>query len=442
MTEDIFTRLGGRPAIDRIIDGLYDRLEADRSLRRLFGSRREGERRRQKLFFEGLFGGEKRGYADAGMQRRHVHRAISPAEAQRWLLHFDASMAAYGIQPALRGEVIDYLQPAALRLVNNGAPYEAVRAAVAMAGKGDLAAVMEAVARHPALLNQRAGDGVTMLWQACRRGRLDVVRWLVENGADPNIPGSPDHMTTVMVSPLCIALKTRKSEVGAYLRARGAMLDVFSASYLDDVEALAAILNADPALVSAESADEDFFPVTPLHHAVDGGAVAAATLLLRRGATATPFAGRLLTSAAAQGSLELVTLLLDRGADAREAESLGPLDGGHPIATLLLQRGLDLDRPVRGRETFLTRACRGDKGRHLESVRALLRLGAGPNSRNGSGRTPLHVAARGGFTGAVELLLAHGADPSMLDAGASTPLALALAAGRAEAAALLARRHT
>lgn len=79
------------------------------------------------------------------------------------------------------------------------------------------------------------------------------------------------------------------------------------------------------------------------------------------------------------------------------------------VARLLLERGLDIDRPIRGRETFLTRACRGDKGGSVLAVRTLLELGADPNIPNGNGRTPLQTASRGHFTEIVDLLVRHGA---------------------------------
>ena len=52
-----------------------------------------------------------------------------------------------------------------------------------------------------------------MLWTAARRGRLALVRWLVAQGADVEIPGSAVHMTQVMVSPYCIAVRSRHAEV-------------------------------------------------------------------------------------------------------------------------------------------------------------------------------------------------------------------------------------
>ncbi|MEN3308295.1 MAG: Bacterial-like globin, partial [Micromonosporaceae bacterium] len=71
---ELFAALGGRRGVGMIVDGLYDRLERDRELARLFRSHRSGERERLKEFFETIFGGEVRGIRDVGMQRRHVHR--------------------------------------------------------------------------------------------------------------------------------------------------------------------------------------------------------------------------------------------------------------------------------------------------------------------------------------------------------------------------------
>ena len=75
--------------------------------------------------------------------------------------------------------------------MNDGAPKEVLKQALVSAGKGDVDAVAALVDEHPRLIDQRGGDGVTMLWTAARRGRLPLVRWLVAQGADVEIPARP-----------------------------------------------------------------------------------------------------------------------------------------------------------------------------------------------------------------------------------------------------------
>src|SRR5712691_9027023 len=327
---DLFAALGDRPGIAVIVDGLYDRLERDRELARHFRSRRLGERERLKQFFETIFGGEARGIRDVGVQRRHLHRLITADESARWLSHFGAAMQAAGVGQSVQAAVMDLLRGPAARLVNDGAPKDVLKQALVLAGRGDVDAVAHLVEEYPRLIDQRGGDGVTMLWAAARRGRLALVRWLVAQGADVEIPGSAVHVTQVMVSPYCIASRSRRAEVAQYLLDHGAQVDVFCAAFLGQLDALRAHIAE--GLANARSPHEDFHPVTPLHYAVDGRSVAAARLLLASGAGVGTSGGRLLTSAASQGSAELVRLLLDQGAEAAHAESLGPLGTDRTIA--------------------------------------------------------------------------------------------------------------
>lgn len=404
---ELFDALGGRPGVARIVDALYDRLEADPALARLFGRRRPEERERLEELFEETFGGEPRGIRDVGMQRRHTHRLISPDESARWLAHFSAALLALDVPAATHSTVMDLLRGPAARVVNDGAPKEVLKQALAAAGKGDVDAVAELVAAHPRLLDQRGGDGVTMLWAAARRGRMPLVRWLVEHGANVEIPGSAVHVTQVMVSPYCIAVRSRRAEVAQHLLDHGASVDVFCAAFLGDVDALGRHI-AD-GLANERSPHDDLHPVTPLHHAVDGGSLDAAALLLQSGADARAFGGRLLSSAADQGALALVQLLLRHGAAAADAERLGPVGTDRRIAELLVAHGYDLDRPIRNQETPLTMACRADKGEHPDTVTALLELGADPNAPNAKGRTPLAIATGAGFDQTIALLRAAGA---------------------------------
>ena len=155
------------------------------------------------------------------------------------------------------------------RVVNDGAPKNVLQQAIASAGKGDVDAVAALVEEHPRLIDQRGGDGVTMLWTAAQRGRIPLVRWLVAQGADVEIPGSAVHVTQVMVSPYCISVRSRRAEVAQFLLDHGAQVDVFCAAFLGELGALRDHITA--GLVNAQSPHEDFHPVTPLHHAVDGG---------------------------------------------------------------------------------------------------------------------------------------------------------------------------
>ena len=59
---------------------------------------------------------------------------------------------------------------------------------------------------------------------------------------------------------------------------------------------------------------------------------------------------------------------------------------------------------------------------HVEIVKILLERGANPNAEDDAGRTPLHDAAFKGHVEIVKLLLERGADPWIADKGGHIPL--------------------
>jgi ankyrin repeat protein len=112
-----------------------------------------------------------------------------------------------------------------------------------------------------------------------------------------------------------------------------------------------------------------------------------------------------LQSAAAHGQANVVSMILDLGADVNVLGSEG-------------NRALDIS------------CLKGDAA----ITRILLERGANPSLRNKAGSFPLHDAALSGNKQVIELLLAHGADLNAVDTeSASTPLHYAASFGRLEA---------
>jgi len=77
---------------------------------------------------------------------------------------------------------------------------------------------------------------------------------------------------------------------------------------------------------------------------------------------------------------------------------------------------------------------------HIEVVKLLLDKGADVNEYNEGGETPLHYATRGGHTEVMKILLDHGANIRAKGTGCGTPLQWAARNGQIKAAELLLAR--
>ena len=190
--------------------------------------------------------------------------------------------------------------------------------------RGDLRAVKRYLRQDPTLLHARSGGhNRTFLWEATRGNRVNVVRFLLREGADPNIPGRIRAEITVLLKPYCIARRYRRPELAGMLEKAGTVLDIYSRCYLGDTERVQDLLKADPGLLTGEQEDDTVWRVTPLHFAVAGGHEQLTWWLIREGALVKPYTRLLCDTAVRQNHPDLISLLVKGGADRDLVESWG-----------------------------------------------------------------------------------------------------------------------
>lgn len=305
---------------------------------------------------------------------------------------------------------------------------------VAAAGRGDVKAVRQFLDGKPEWLHTIGSHGRTMLWEAAYRGKLEVVKFLVEQGADMNLPGCHLSQHDLEITPYCVARHEGRDEVADYLLQQGAIADVHTAAYLGDYGTALSLLNDDPSLVnsgylqsmmlpSGELEHRDTEWATPLSYAIVGGNIRIVELIISRGAIIEPHSELLLDHAVSADRVDIVKLLFDKGADPIKAPRI--YDDNSEMSVLLKSHGVpskDINAPDKMGWPPLPYACRGDKGEHPNAVLRLLKLGADIDVRSSKGKTALHCAAKAGFLKVIEVLMENGADIDATDNNGETPL--------------------
>lgn len=450
----VFDRIGGRAAVDRLVDSLYDRFEADAAIRPFFGRDLANARTRQKRFFAEWLGGPPR-YSESawgGLYQHHEDLPITRPVADRWLGHFRDALSDAVPAAGDAAVILDRARTVALALVNSedepagrvpgasrhrspriascGVGARTVQQAVLLAQRGKVGDLATLVAEIPDVV-ERAPFAARLLQNATLSGRAEVVEWLLDHGADANTPW-PLHARVVggalelvfFVTPLCAARLTRRSQIGALLLHRGAREDAFTAAFLGDLPLARRLLAERPSLAQVADPATDVLTITPVHHAVAGRQLPVLRTLLGQLTEPVRTGARALRAAAERGSREMIELLLEHGADAR-AVGAGRwvLDPG--IAPLLAKAGASAGTGIGGEESgdWVRISCTGNKGRKDNPgyVAALLRYGARADQRY-NGATPLHYAVKAGFVQSAQVLLDHGADLDAPDDRGRTPL--------------------
>ncbi|XP_065577154.1 serine/threonine-protein phosphatase 6 regulatory ankyrin repeat subunit C-like [Artemia franciscana] len=186
---------------------------------------------------------------------------------------------------------------------------------------------------------------------------------------------------------------------------------------------------------------------TPLHLAVISGDLEVIKMVLDKGAdvNARDIYGEspLHLAASSRCSQTVVECLLKFGADVhiRNSEQLSPLHlaahcGHTQTVECLLRSGADVNaRDVKDRSPLHLAARHG----HTQTAECLSRCGAEVNARDVKDRSPLHLAARHGHTQTAECLSRCGAEVNARDVNDKSPLHLAAFCGHTQTAECLLR---
>lgn len=289
---------------------------------------------------------------------------------------------------------------------------------------------VKAAINQGADVNARDGFGRTALLSAAVFNRIDVVKLLLSKGALVDAV-SNERLNDVVVhfTPLALAADKGYVEVvGALLSAhanpnfkvmdvRPILMDAVEKGHVDVVSALLRA-GADPNWVGD-------FGVNPLRAAASIGRRDIIRALMD--AAANP--GLPLNLASRTGDTKSVNLWLSVGADVntRLGDStplISAARGGHvEVVKILLDKGAKLDMTDQYRQTALAYAAMADSG---EIITLLVSKGADINEKNDVGTTAIMAAAAKNNVAALRKLIDLGADVNAKDSSGKTVLTYAL----------------
>ena len=305
-----------------------------------------------------------------------------------------------------------------------------------LAAKNGSAAMLELLLDAGANPNRLSDTGASALMAASMAGSLDAVSLLVERGADVN--GREFHYGQ---TPLMFAAWENRPEVIRFLIERGAHPELASTVLPLQEDRLDENGNPRPRRKGAEQsgANSAMGGMTALLFAAREGHVDAVKALVESGANIDRVSGSDASSptviAIANGHYDVGQYLLDRGADPNVAN----LDGVAPLFATVNMRYAPVSwapNPRTDQEVVDS----------LDLIRALLEAGADPNARIGrklwfsptshdrgwvahAGATPFWRAAMSSDVEVMRILVAGGADPNLATDKGATPLMVAAGLG-------------
>jgi len=259
----------------------------------------------------------------------------------------------------------------------------------------------------------------TALVKACFDGSLDIAKVLVDAGANMNLK------TKDKISPLLYAVEYKHKHIVEYLISKGVNIDEKNGQ-VENTALIKACENGslDIAKVLVDAGAninlKSKAGFAPLYMAVDKKHKPIVEYLISKGVNVNEKNGldngSALYLASYNGSLEIVTMLVDAGADVhlKPIHGYSPLyaafENKHkPIMEYLISKGARVDeKNGPGEITVLYQACT-DSSLDIDIVNLFVDAGADVNSKTKAGYTPLFLAVQNKRKPIVEYLISKGA---------------------------------
>ncbi|KAI6170524.1 Suppressor of tumorigenicity 14 protein-like protein [Aphelenchoides bicaudatus] len=315
--------------------------------------------------------------------------------------------------------------------------------------EGKFKAAKVLIAKNHQLVNSTNKDHQTPLHIAASEGHCDIISLLLDNDADVNALANfnNDSTDSPSVSALYWAAENGSVECVRILLDNGAKIDhqdnygetaLHIASQEGKFKAAKALINKDPSLVNIANKDHWY----PLHMAAFKGHCDIVSLLLEKGAdvnalakfigedsTVSPHVSTLYW-AAKNGHIECVRILLNKGAkiDHKTYQGLTALHiasqfGKYEVVKVLIKKNPKLVNITdKDHQTPLHIAALSG---HCDIISLLLSNGADVNVLGKYSLSALHLASVNGHIECVKILLNKKADINHQDTKGNTPLHIA-----------------
>ncbi|CAB4029249.1 Ankyrin repeat-containing domain, partial [Paramuricea clavata] len=290
--------------------------------------------------------------------------------------------------------------------------------------------IVKYLVEHGADVNLYASRSDSPLHTAASSGSLEIVKYLVEHGANVNLNSS------IVGTALHSAASSASLEIVKYLVEHGANVNLNSLIVGTAIHSAAsfASLKIVKYLVehNADVTFENYRVGSPLHSAASSGSLEIVKYLVEHNGDVNceiEHVGSPLHSAASSGSLEILKYLVEHGANVNLNTSFVASSGSLEIVKYLFEHNADVNcENGRVGSPLHTAASSGS----LEIIKYLVEHGANVNLNTSLVGSPLRSAASSGTLEIVKYLVEHGANVNLKTLVVGSPLHSAASSGSLE----------